>query len=100
MPRGWTVWGALLVTGDQTYVDAWRQMIAAVNAHARTVDGRTEYPTMFGVPAEESFNAGPMLLDVPAPAAPTAPPPESPALPPTPPAGDVEPSGKAAPPPP
>ena len=39
---------ALLVTGDRKYVDAWRDMIAAVNAHARVADGRTEYPTMFG----------------------------------------------------
>ncbi len=39
---------ALLVTGDQKYVDGWRRMIDAVNSHARTVDGRTEYPTMFG----------------------------------------------------
>ncbi len=39
---------ALLVTGDQKYVDAWRAMRDAVNAHARTVDGHKEYPTMFG----------------------------------------------------
>jgi hypothetical protein len=39
---------ALLVTGDQKYVDAWRDMIAAVNAHARVIDGRKAYPTMFG----------------------------------------------------
>ena len=39
---------ALLVTGDQKYVDAWRAMIAAVNAHSRIVEGRTEYPTMAG----------------------------------------------------
>jgi hypothetical protein len=39
---------ALLVTGDRKYVAGWRDMIAAVNAHARRVDGRTEYPTMFG----------------------------------------------------
>lgn len=40
---------ALLVTGDQKYVDAWRTMIDAVNSHARTTaDGRKEYPTMFG----------------------------------------------------
>ena len=39
---------ALLVTGDQKYPDAWRAMIDAVNAHARTVDGRTEYPSMHG----------------------------------------------------
>jgi hypothetical protein len=39
---------ALLATGDQKYVDAWRAMRDAVNAHARTVDGHQEYPTMFG----------------------------------------------------
>jgi hypothetical protein len=39
---------ALLVTGDQKYVDAWRTMIEAVNSHARVVGGRKQYPTMFG----------------------------------------------------
>lgn len=39
---------ALLVTGDQKYVDAWRTMTDAVNAQTRTVDGQKEYPTMFG----------------------------------------------------
>ncbi len=58
---------ALLVSGDQKYVDAWRRMIEAVNSHARTKDNRSagqraaamaaegrpspeqrEYPSMFG----------------------------------------------------
>jgi hypothetical protein len=39
---------ALLVTGDQKYVDAWRTMIDAVNSHARDVGGRKQYPTMYG----------------------------------------------------
>jgi hypothetical protein len=39
---------ALLVTGDQKYVDAWRGMSTAVNAHAREAGGRREYPTMHG----------------------------------------------------
>lgn len=39
---------ALLVTGDQKYVDAWRSMIDAVNSHARVIDGRKQYPTMHG----------------------------------------------------
>jgi hypothetical protein len=39
---------ALLVTGDRKYVDAWRAMIAAVNAHRRDNGGRTEYPSMHG----------------------------------------------------
>jgi hypothetical protein len=38
---------ALLVTGDQKYVDAWRSMRDAVNSHARDVNGHKEYPTMF-----------------------------------------------------
>src|SRR5207248_604782 len=39
---------ALWVTGDQKYVDAWRAQINAVNANARTVNGQTQYPTMYG----------------------------------------------------
>ena len=50
---------ALLVTGDRKYVDAWRDMIVAVNAHARQVDGRTEYPTMFGPNGWYSFQPEP-----------------------------------------
>jgi hypothetical protein len=40
---------ALLLTGDQKYVDAWRTMTDAINANARTVDGKTQYPTMYGL---------------------------------------------------
>jgi hypothetical protein len=39
---------ALLVTGDQKYVDAWRRMMDAVNSHASEIDGRRQYPTMYG----------------------------------------------------
>jgi len=39
---------ALLVTGDQKYVDAWRTMIDAVNANAKEIDGRRQYPSMYG----------------------------------------------------
>ena len=39
---------ALLLTGDQKYVDAWRAMIAAVNSHAREDGGRKQYPSMYG----------------------------------------------------
>jgi hypothetical protein len=40
---------ALLLTGDQKYVDAWRDMTNAINANAATVDGKTQYPTMYGL---------------------------------------------------
>jgi hypothetical protein len=39
---------ALLMTGEQRYVDAWRNQIDTVNSNARTVNGQTQYPTMFG----------------------------------------------------
>jgi len=39
---------ALLVSGDQKYVDAWRTMIDSVNSHAREAGGRKQYPTMYG----------------------------------------------------
>jgi hypothetical protein len=39
---------ALSITGDQKYIDAWRNMINAVNSHAMTQDGKLQYPTMFG----------------------------------------------------
>jgi hypothetical protein len=39
---------ALLVTGDQKYVDVWRSMIDVVNSHARTTGDAKEYPTMHG----------------------------------------------------
>jgi hypothetical protein len=39
---------ALLLTGDQRYVDAWRRMIDAVNANVKVIGGRPMVPTMHG----------------------------------------------------
>ena len=39
---------ALWASGDQKYVDAWRNMINSVNSHATTINGRLQYPTMYG----------------------------------------------------
>lgn len=39
---------ALLLTGDQRYVDVWRKQIDAVNSHAKEIDGRAMYPRMHG----------------------------------------------------
>jgi hypothetical protein len=39
---------ALLLTGQQKYVDAWRNQIHAVNANSRMADGKVQYPTMYG----------------------------------------------------
>lgn len=39
---------ALLVSGDQRYVDVWRGVIDAVNAQAKEIDGRLQYPQKHG----------------------------------------------------
>ena len=44
---------ALLLTGDQSYVDAWRRMIEGVNRHKKIIDGREQYPTMYGEQDEQ-----------------------------------------------
>jgi hypothetical protein len=50
---------ALLVSGNQKYVDAWRRMIDAVNSHAREVDGKRQYPTMHGADGWYGWQASP-----------------------------------------
>ena len=55
---------ALLVTGNQKYVDAWRDMIDAVNSNARTVDGRKEYPTMYGADGWYGWQSRPWNVGV------------------------------------
>jgi hypothetical protein len=39
---------ALLLTGDQRYVDVWRGVIERVNENCKVVDGQTLYPHMYG----------------------------------------------------
>ncbi len=39
---------ALLMTGDRSYVDVWRQMLNAVNGNAKIENGKTLYPQMYG----------------------------------------------------
>ena len=39
---------AYFVTGDDRFLDAWRQQIDAVNSHSRVENGQTLYPHMFG----------------------------------------------------
>ncbi|MEA3406822.1 MAG: hypothetical protein U9R48_01920 [Chloroflexota bacterium] len=39
---------ALLMTGDQRYVDVWRGVLEAVNANGKEIDGQMMYPHMYG----------------------------------------------------
>jgi hypothetical protein len=37
-----------LLTGDDRYLDVWRRQIDAVNAQKKVIDGKTQYPRMYG----------------------------------------------------
>ena len=50
---------ALLMTGDRRYVDVWRGVIEAVNANAKTVDGRQLFPQMHGDDGWYEFSEAP-----------------------------------------
>ena len=39
---------ALLLSGDQKYVDIWRKMIDTINSNAKEIDGQQMYPHMYG----------------------------------------------------
>jgi hypothetical protein len=39
---------ALLLSGDQRYVDTWRGVIDHINANAREIDGKTQWPRAYG----------------------------------------------------
>jgi hypothetical protein len=39
---------ALLLSGDQSYVDIWRQMIDKINANGKEENGQMVYPHMYG----------------------------------------------------
>ena len=39
---------AFLLTGNQRYVDVWRNLLAAVNANGKLVDGKLMVPRMYG----------------------------------------------------
>jgi hypothetical protein len=50
---------AVLVTGSMKYADAWRTMMDAVNANARIVDGKKQFPTMHGAEGWYGWQAQP-----------------------------------------
>jgi hypothetical protein len=50
---------ALLISGDQKYVDAWRNMMNAINANARTNNGVKQYPTMYNEQGWYGWQNGP-----------------------------------------
>ena len=50
---------ALLLTGDQRYIEVWRQVIDGVNAQAKITDGQTVYPRSYGDEGWYNFDPKP-----------------------------------------
>src|SRR5207302_9562980 len=50
---------AYLLTGDDKYLDGWRQQIDKINSNKKTVDGQTHYPHMFGDKGWYDYKAQP-----------------------------------------
>lgn len=60
VPRSITAFmGALLMSGDQRYIDLWRRQTARINAAARTIDGVSHVPTMYGADGWYGWKPGP-----------------------------------------
>jgi hypothetical protein len=58
---------ALLVSGNQKYVDVWRKQIDAVRANAKEIDGKLQFPHMHGDQGWYDFQSEPWqpgLLEV------------------------------------
>jgi hypothetical protein len=54
---------AYFLTGDDRYLDAWRRQMDAINAQARQVDGKREYPRMHGEKGWYDFGSEPYSLN-------------------------------------
>ena len=53
---------ALLLTGDQSYVDVWRGVMDKVNENAREIDGKMQYPHMHGDQGWYEFRPNPFAV--------------------------------------
>jgi len=50
---------ALLLSGDQSYVDTWRGVISKVNENGKRLKGQMQYPRSFGDKGWYNFQPGP-----------------------------------------
>jgi hypothetical protein len=51
-----------MLTGDDRYLDVWRKQMAAINSHAKVVDGRTLYPHMYGAQGWHDYQPSPYAV--------------------------------------
>ena len=56
----WAFANAFLLTGDQRYVDVWRNTLDAFSSNQREIDGTTMYPHMFGDEGWYDFTPDPL----------------------------------------
>jgi len=54
---------AALLTGDDRYMAVWRRQNAAINAHAKDIDGKRQTPRMCGPKGWYSYAPGPYRLN-------------------------------------
>ncbi len=54
---------ATLLTGDDRYMNVWRRQNAAINAHAKEIDGKLQTPRMCGPKGWYSYAPGPYRLN-------------------------------------
>jgi hypothetical protein len=54
---------AALLTGDDKYLAVWRRQNAAINSHAREIDGKLQTPRMCGPKGWYSYAPGPYRLN-------------------------------------
>jgi hypothetical protein len=60
VPRSITAFmGAVVMSGDLAYIDMWRRQNARINAQARTIDGVSAAPTMYGAQGWYGWKPGP-----------------------------------------
>ncbi|MDA1164591.1 MAG: hypothetical protein O3B13_15985, partial [Planctomycetota bacterium] len=55
---------AYLLTGEDRFLDPWRKQIEVINAEAKTVDGKLQYPRMFGDDGWYSYSAAKYSIGV------------------------------------
>lgn len=55
---------AYLLTGDDRFLDPWRQQIRVINAQMKMVDGKPHYPHMFGDDGWYNFSSSPYTTGV------------------------------------
>lgn len=55
---------AYLLTGDDRFLEPWRKQIDVINGHAKTIDGKKQYPRMFGADGWYSYSTAKYSIGV------------------------------------